>query len=64
MTIFVKILQIAGCVNMDAWAMWIIERWCDQNFFNFDLELHSGLFFYECGSPARVHANDPLRVSL
>ena len=23
---------------------------CDQTLFNFDLELHSGLF-YECGSP-------------
>ena len=23
---------------------------CDQKLFNFDLELHSGLF-YECGSP-------------
>ena len=25
----------------------------DQNILNFDLELHSGLF-YECGSPDRV----------
>ena len=26
---------------------------CDQKLFNFDLELHSGLF-YECGSPNSV----------
>ena len=40
---------------MDAWAMCsgkIIER-CDLKLFNFDLELHSGLF-YERGSPNSV----------
>ena len=31
----------------------IIERLMTKNFLNFDLELHSGLF-YECGSPDSV----------